>query len=81
NQPELLKMFGDVKPEYTLVLNTNNSLVKKLINLKNTATDTELLGLVSAQLYDLALLGQKTLEPAEMLKFIERSNQLMEKLI
>ncbi|MCI8342454.1 MAG: molecular chaperone HtpG [Firmicutes bacterium] len=81
NQPELLKMFGDVKPEYTLVVNRNNSLVKKLISLKDSGNDVDTLNLICAQLYDLALLGQKTLEPDEMSKFISRSNAIMEKML
>ncbi|MCI1930068.1 MAG: molecular chaperone HtpG [Clostridia bacterium] len=81
NQPELLKMFGDVKPEYTLVLNRKNSLVKKLIELKNKTEDKESTDLICNQLYDLALMTQKSLEPEEMSKFIERSNKIMEKML
>lgn len=81
NQPELLKMFGDVKPEYTLILNRKNSLVKKLIDLKDKAEDKESTDLICEQLFDLALMTQKTLEPDEMSKFIERSNKIMEKML
>ena len=81
NQPELLKMFGDVKPEYTLVLNTNNSLVKKLEELKNEPEKKEFTDLVCFQLYDLAMMSQKTLSPEETAKFISRSNLIMEKLL
>ena len=81
NQPELLKMFGDVKPEYTLVLNTNNPLVKKLIEIKAQPENKEYADLVCAQLYDLAMMSQKTLTPEEMSKFIDRSNRIMEKML
>ncbi|HCT65695.1 MAG TPA: molecular chaperone HtpG [Lachnospiraceae bacterium] len=81
SQPELLKMFGDIKPEYTLVLNRNNSLVKKLIELKNSNENKDYTDLICAQLYDLALIGQKDLEPAQLSKFIERSNIIMEKML
>lgn len=81
NQPELLKMFGDVKPEYTLVLNTNNSLVKKLEELKNEPEKKEFTDIVCFQLYDLAMMSQKTLSPEETAKFISRSNLIMEKLL
>lgn len=81
NQPELLKMFGDVKPEYTLVLNTNNSLVKKLEELKNEPEKKEFTDLVCFQLYDLAMMSQKTLSPEETAKLISRSNLIMEKLL
>ena len=77
NQPELLKLFGDVKPEYTLVLNRNHPLVQKLVEWKNKGGDMEKTNLVCKQLYDLALLGQKQLDQQEMSQFIARSNQLM----
>ena len=78
---EMLKMFGDITPGFTLVLNKNNNLVKKLIDLKNDITNKEYTDIVCAQLYDLALLGQKNMEPDEISKFIERSNLIMEKML
>ena len=80
-QPEMAAMFADAKPEYTLVLNQNNSLVKKLGRIKNDASKTELTELICRQLYDLALMSQKSLEPAEMSAFIARSNTIMEKML
>ena len=80
-QPELLKMFGDVKPEYTLVLNTNNSLVKKLMEIKAVPEKKEYSDLVCQQIYDLAMMSQKALSPEETAKFIERSNKIMEKML
>ncbi len=77
NQPDLLKLFGEVKPEYTLVLNSNHPLVQKLVEWKNKGGDMEKTNLVCKQLYDLALLGQKQLDQQEMSQFIARSNQLM----
>lgn len=81
NQPELLKMFGDIKPEYTLVLNTNNSLVKKLMEIRVEPEKKEYTDLVCQQLYDLAMMSQKTLTPEETAKFIDRSNRIMEKML
>ena len=78
NQPEILKLFGDAKPEYTLVLNESNPLVQKLMAFLDQGGDTEKTKLVCEQLYDLALLGQKQLDSEEMGKFIARSNQMME---
>ena len=78
---EMLKMFGDINPGFTLVLNKSNSLVKKLIDLKNDVNNKEYTDIVCAQLYDLALLGQKNMEPDEISKFIERSNLIMEKML
>jgi len=80
-QPEMASMFADAKPEYTLVLNQNNSLVKKLGQIKNDVSKTDLTQLICRQLYDLALMSQKTLEPTEMSAFIERSNLIMEKML
>ncbi len=81
NQPDLIKMFGDVKPEYTLVLNTNNSLVKKLIEIRAVPEKKDYCDIVCEQLYDLAMMGQKSLSPDETAKFIERSNKIMEKML
>ncbi|MBR5468219.1 MAG: molecular chaperone HtpG [Firmicutes bacterium] len=80
-QPEMAAMFADAKPEYTLILNQNNSLVKKLGKIKNDASKTELTELICRQLYDLALMSQKSLEPSEMSAFIARSNTIMEKML
>ena len=80
-QPELLKMFGDVKPEYTLVLNRNNGLVKKLISLKDGAGDKGLIDLICAQLYDLARSARKSLSRMKWVNFISRSNEIMEKML
>lgn len=80
-QPEMLSMLGDIKPEYTLVLNSSNSLVKKLAEIKDDPSKAELSKLICHQLYDLALMSQKTLEPAQMSAFIERSNEIMEKML
>ena len=80
-QPEMANIFGDIKPEYTLVLNKSNSLVKKLAEIKNNPENKEFTDIICHQLYDLALMSQKTLEPEEMSKFIERSNLIMEKMI
>ena len=57
----------------TLVLNANNKLVQYIITNEN-ADQTSL---ICEQLYDLALLGHKPLEPEAMTKFIQRSNEIM----
>ena len=63
-------MFGT---EVTLVLNVNHPLVQYVLNNK----DGEHTGLFCKQLYDLALLGNKPLNPEEMTAFINRSNEIM----
>ena len=63
-------MFGS---EATLVLNVNHPLVKYVLNNK----EGEHTALFCKQLYDLALLGNKPLNPEEMTAFINRSNEIM----
>ena len=66
-------MFGESQ---TLVLNVNNQLVKYILDNKE-AQDVDMF---CNQLYDLALISNKPLEPEAMTKFIERSNEIMIKL-
>ena len=63
-------MFGT---DVTLVLNANHALVKYVLNNK----DGEHTALFCKQLYDLALLSNKPLNPEEMTAFIQRSNEIM----
>jgi len=63
-------MFGGSE---TLVLNANNKLVQYII----TKEDSEHTPMICEQLYDLALLSHKPLEPEAMTKFIQRSNEIM----
>lgn len=63
-------MFGG---DTTLVLNANHSLVKYVLENK----DGEHTKLFCKQLYDLALLSNKPLNPEEMTEFIQRSNEIM----
>ena len=63
-------MFGS---DATLVLNANHPLVQYVLNNK----DGEHTALFCKQLYDLALLGNKPLNPEEMTAFIQRSNEIM----
>lgn len=80
---DMMKMYamngmgamGDFGGE-TLVLNANNSLVQYLLD-NQDGENTELF---CKQLYDLAMLSNKPLNPEEMTSFIQRSNELMELL-
>ena len=56
-----------------LVLNANHPLVKFLGENK----ESEHAGMLCEQLYDLAMLAHKPLEPEAMTKFVERSNEIM----
>ncbi len=65
-------MFGD--SQSTLILNANHPLVKYVFEHKD---DTENVPMICEQLYDLAMLAHKQLNPDEMTKFINRSNKIM----
>lgn len=67
-------MFGT--PE-TLVLNSNNKLVQYVF--KNKESDD--VNIVCEQLYDLAMISNKPLQPEKMTKFIERSNKILTMMI
>lgn len=80
-QEDLLKAFGDISIDETLILNKSNKLVKMLIDLKSNTARQEDTDLICHQVYDLALMGYKTLSPDEMTQFIDRSNKILEKLV
>ena len=61
--------------EFTLVLNSNNSLIKKIDTLNDEDAN-----LVIDHVYDLAKISHSPLPAEQMTKFIERSNKLLEKL-
>ena len=65
-------MFHD---EFTLVLNSNNSLIKKIDTLNDEDAN-----LVIEHVYDLAKISHSPMPAEQMTKFIERSNKLLEKL-
>lgn len=78
---EMMKMYGmDLgaaapEAEEQLILNQTNPLIKLL---STKADDKEISKLVCEQVYDLALLSHKPLEPEAMTAFIERSNRVLE---
>ncbi len=57
----------------SLVLNANHPLVKFVIEHK----DDEHTSMICKQLYDLALIAHKPLNPEEMTAFVQRSNEIM----
>lgn len=63
-------MFGGGEK---LVLNANHKLVQYIITNENS----EHTPMICEQLYDLAYLSHKPLEPEAMTKFIQRSNEIM----
>ena len=76
---DMMKMYGmggmddAFKPEVTLILNANNSLVKFVFeNPNDSNTD-----MICEQLFDLAMLAHAPLAPDAMTKFMERSTRIM----
>ena len=63
----------DLGGETTLILNANHPLVQYVVEHK----EGEKTGLICHQLYDLAMLAHKPLNPEEMTEFVKRSNEIM----
>ena len=76
---EMMKMYGmagmgmDMGGESTLILNANHPLVTYVLEHK----DGENTNMICKQLYDLAMLAHKPLNPDEMTAFVKRSNEIM----
>ena len=73
-------MFAQVKPEETLVLNKNNTLIQYLIKHTENTAQKENLDMICHQVYDLALMSHRSLNSEEMTAFLDRSNRILEKL-
>ena len=77
---DMMKMYGlggmgmPGAPE-SLVLNTNNALVKFVAD--NKDSEDESVAMICEQLYDLAAMANRPLSAQEMSKFVERSNKIM----
>jgi molecular chaperone HtpG len=69
-----MKLFG----KRTFVVNTNNVLITAIqkMGLSNPTLAKEL----TKQVYDLALLSQKEMAPADLHEFVQRSNRVLEAL-
>jgi molecular chaperone HtpG len=68
-------MFGmqNMPEMYNLVVNTNNDLVKEILDTKDEAIQKELIG----QAFDLAKLSQNLLHGEELTNFIKRSYKMI----
>jgi molecular chaperone HtpG len=75
---DMKSMFPD---EQTLVLNKNNNLVQAILKLNGDSNSTDDINMFCEQIYDLAMMSHKPLEPETMSKFIERSTKIMSKLV
>ena len=63
-------MFGT---NATLILNANHPLVQYVVDHKGSENTS----IICKQLYDLAMLAHKPLNPEEMTAFVKRSNEIM----
>ena len=76
---DMMKMYNlygmdmPMKDQFTLILNANNNLVKYI----SENPEGENADLIAKQLFDLAKIQNKPLEPEEMSAFIERSNEIL----
>ena len=83
---EMIKMFGGMdipdmfKEEKTLVINNNNSIIKKIASIDLEGKE-EKVNLICSYILDLALLSNKELTAEEMDNFINRSNKLLNMVI
>lgn len=85
---EMSKMYGGgmdmssmFPKEQTLVLNSSNKLVKAVIDLQNNESKKEDIKLISEHIYDLAMMSHQPLDSEAMSKFIDRSNEILMKLV
>jgi len=66
--------------EHTLVLNTAHPLIQNLQALAEEGRDPELVNLICNHIYDLALITQKSFDPAAARAFVQRSNEVLPRL-
>jgi len=84
---EMSRMFGgkDMSAmfpnEETLLVNRNHKLVNALVQNIGNSEKEEDIKLLVRQIYDLAMLAHKPLDPEAMTAFVQRSIQLMEKIV
>ena len=63
--------------DLTLVINSNNHLVKNITKLSNTPGKETLLSQLCTHIFDIAKMSKQQLTGEQMQKFISRSNELM----
>lgn len=69
--------FGSMPLDETLILNSNNKVVKLLTNIFDDESRKDDVELICKQIYDLAIMSHKPLEMNEMTEFIARSNKIL----
>ena len=71
-----MPMFDDL----TLVINSNNGMVKDILSLHNKPGKENLTNKLCHHIFDLAKMSKQQLTGEQMQSFIQRSNELMTKL-
>ncbi|MDD2499143.1 MAG: molecular chaperone HtpG [Desulfitobacteriaceae bacterium] len=72
------KDLGNMFPgEETLVLNRTNDLVDLILKMRDLPEREEDVKLICQQIYDLALISHKRLEPGAMTEFLNRSSKIL----
>lgn len=67
----------DVFGEHTLIVNSINPVVKKLLKLNENSENKEKVKKLVNHIYDLALLSQNNLKDERLINFIKRSNEII----
>jgi molecular chaperone HtpG len=66
--------------DHTLVLNTTHPLIQNVQNMANSGRDPELIRLLCNQIYELALVTQKSFDANTISSFVNRSNEILTRL-
>lgn len=66
--------------DHTLVLNTTHPLIQNVQNMANSGRDPELIRLLCNQIYELALVTQKSFDANTISSFVIRSNEILTRL-
>ena len=81
---EMQKQFGmqglgdmNFNDEKTLVLNDNNPIIKKVVELSENEDNNEKINKICNQILDLALISGQNLDANGLEEFISRSNELL----
>lgn len=72
---------GMFNEEKTLVINNNNGIIKKLVEVSKDEAKKDEIKFICEHILDLAKIANKELDPNEMDEFIKRNNELLNKLI
>ncbi|MFZ5352268.1 MAG: molecular chaperone HtpG [Bacillota bacterium] len=75
------KDFAPTFPsEHTLILNTNNTLIERVLQLSDKENKEQDLTLICQHIYDLAILSHKQMDTEAMTRFINRNHELLMRL-